>query len=386
MRVRDLASVAVLVVVVSACGADVGGSSTSAEPLPTSSTIDGPTTTSTSVDTETPTSQPDTASGDATVHPEVARDDLDGASSTFVDADGRMVSTVTPDGDYVLVDHATGLPVVSYNARSLDMWVDIGVSRAGTISHDDPFLRLQTAAQGIVAAARESGTAESVTIEGREAAQATHREEYTFDEWTVVTDYTVAVDVETGLLVRYDVVQISPEPIPEEEPRKTVPGDVTTGTSVDEDMFKAYGSTDQTFDDGFVLAGTLEEAATLAGYRLLVPSWLPEGFVLTQIAFGDEPAGLVDRQKMVVLTYRNWAWRIDVTMRSAGDFDEWDDPLDPEGRLQSIGTVRNFELRAGDVNAPPHAWAVVDDQIVTVSGSIGPQTLKTIVESLERIP
>jgi len=73
-------------------------------------------------------------------------------------------------------------------------------------------------------------------------------------------------------------------------------------------------------------------------------------------------------------------------MRSAGDFDEWDDPLDPEGRLQSIGTVGNFELRAGDVNAPPHAWAVVDDQIVTVSGSIGPQTLKTIVESLERIP
>lgn len=344
------------------------------------------------------TSRPPITSGDVTttLSPQTTlpvtigeRRDLAAVASSFSFADGRVLETVTVDGDYLMTDADSGETVVVYDAVDLRFWMRVGdgaVRREGFLSFDDPFLRDQTAVQGMVASAREAGTLEVVDVGGRPAGRVTYRDEYTFDQWQIVTEYTMAVDLETGLLVVYEANQVSPPIDPDDLPRTATAGTATVGLRAEAELFAPRSEAAAVFDDGFAALSSLDELARLVPYELLVPTWLPDGFRLTQIAYGDQPAGRSDRIQMAVLTYRNWAWRIDVTIRSGESVTpdgEWRNPLDPEQRFMPTERVDGFEIYAADLFIPPHAWAVVGDTVVTISGGVGPEAIADIVRSLQ---
>ncbi|OFW62559.1 MAG: hypothetical protein A2135_07685 [Actinobacteria bacterium RBG_16_67_15] len=279
------------------------------------------------------------------------------------------------------MDAESGETTVVYNARDLTLWLSLGVLRTGSVSAYDPLLRAQLAAQGVVAAALETGAAGIRDVDGRQVVEASYEENYVFDGVHVVQEHTVAVDLETGLIVRHDIDYKSPEIAPEDLPQEAVAGGVTTGFSIDDDVV-AERAADQTFDDGFQLLSSIAEAEALAGYPVSTPSWMPEGFVLTQIAYGSNPGGILDRQRVVVLTYRNWAWQIDVTFRDASVKEEWDDPFDPEQLLTPTTLLGAFEIFASDGTFPAHAWGVDNGRLITVVGGVGPEALAKIVEGL----
>ncbi len=267
------------------------------------------------------------------VLPGVPRSEMEAASSAFVDAVGESVSLITRYGDYVVVDAASGLAVWVYDARALRLGVRTDVVRDGRLDWDSG---RRTAVQALVAAGMEEGTAEFIEVGGRPAAQVTYRIDYWFDEH-IVEDHVVAVDLETGLIVRDAVEVLSPEADPG-DPTPAVDGPVTTGLKAMEADFAVPDGGLRYFDDGYRLVGSVAEAEALAGYEIPVPGWLPDGFVLTQVAFGENPGG-VPGPNVVVLTYRKWAWRIDVV--------SWDlsggrypiDPFDREGMGRILGAA-----------------------------------------------
>lgn len=344
----------------------------------------GPTSTTTSTPSTEPTTST-TTSVDQVVGPKVLpgrdRTGITAARSGFIDASGRQVSVVTVDGDYVLVDADSGETTVVYNARDLTLWLSVGVLRTGSVSADDPFLRAQMAAQGLVALALETGTSGIRDVNGRQVVETSYEEDFVFDGVQVVREHTVTVDIETGLIVRHDIDQKSPEVAPEDANRESVAGDVTTGFSIDDDVV-AERAAEQTIDDGYQLLSSIAEAEALAGYPVSTPSWMPEGFVLTQIAYGSNPGGIMNRQSVVVLTYRNWAWEVDVTFRDASVQEQWDDPFDPEQLLTPTTVVGAFEIFASNGTFPAHAWGVDDGRLITIAGGVGPEALAKIVEGL----
>lgn len=138
-------------------------------------------------------------------------------------------------------------------------------------------------------------------------------------------------------------------------------------------------------DAGFRLVD-LADVGNLAGYQPLVPSWMPPGFELSQVAFAPSPISAIpDTRNVTVLVYHDRTAQITITMRDAGTQQDWtDDPWD-EG-LEDADVPGLFTH--GDFFIAPvhmwetHAWGLVGDVFVTVSGAASTSDLEEIADSL----
>jgi hypothetical protein len=132
-------------------------------------------------------------------------------------------------------------------------------------------------------------------------------------------------------------------------------------------------------DEGFRRVA-LSELARAAGYRPLVPAWLPDGYRLAEAAVGQ--GGIVS------LSYRRGLDRFLVTTRRAAGGDPLAAP--PGVRVVPKWVALRGALAGGEaelVLAPrslPHVWAEADGLAVTVGGDLSRAELIRIAESLER--
>lgn len=152
----------------------------------------------------------------------------------------------------------------------------------------------------------------------------------------------------------------------------------------------------------------LAEVDDRIGYAPLVPSWVPEGYRLTEVAVADEagPTGAEaanpPSENVVSLSYRRGLDQFLVTTRLAEPSglssveglpaaEIWGDPLAtgegyldrPERVRVRRGALRGVELSLLIVPRNiPHVWALTDELVVTVGGDLSRAELLRIAESL----
>ena len=148
-------------------------------------------------------------------------------------------------------------------------------------------------------------------------------------------------------------------------------------------------------DDGFRRV-SLDEVGSAVGYRPLVPSWLPEGYRLAEVAVARETAptgtdaGNPQSRMVVSLCYRRGLDRFLVTTRLRGD-GTWSDPFasgdgfvdHPEPATIGSGALAGTEAQL--VIAPrgiPHLWATTSQLVVTVGGDLSRDELVRVTDSL----
>ncbi len=159
-------------------------------------------------------------------------------------------------------------------------------------------------------------------------------------------------------------------------------------------------------DDGFRRV-ELGKVGAAAGYSPLVPSFVPEGYELAEVAVAPRAAptgaeaGNPESRMVVSLSYRRGLDQFLVTTRLAGVLvdggpalpveERWGDPLatgegfrdEPE-----IVAIRGGALAGADAElliAPrgiPHAWVLTDELVVTVGGDLSRDELIRAMESL----
>jgi hypothetical protein len=141
----------------------------------------------------------------------------------------------------------------------------------------------------------------------------------------------------------------------------------------------------------------LGEVRALAGYAPLVPSWLPEGYELAEVAVAQRgsptgaEAGNPPSRKVVSLSYRRGFEQLVVTTRLAGG-GVWSDPVatgegyvdDPEAITIRRGALSGAPAELVVVpRGIPHVWAQSGDLVVTVAGGLSRDELVRLAESLE---
>lgn len=143
----------------------------------------------------------------------------------------------------------------------------------------------------------------------------------------------------------------------------------------------------------------LDEVKRMVGYQPLVPTELPSGFELAEVAVSRQgsptgPEGGNPPVPMVVSqSYRRGLDQFIVTSRPVGDDPSaWDDPLAsgegfidrPEWVAISSGALAGHQgaLLIGPF-AMPHIWLIADDLVVTVSGDLDRDDLLRVVGSLQ---
>jgi hypothetical protein len=149
-------------------------------------------------------------------------------------------------------------------------------------------------------------------------------------------------------------------------------------------------------DDGFRRV-PLDQVAADVGYRPLVPTWIPDGYRLADVAVAQQAAptgkeGSNPPSQMVVsLSYRRGMDEFVVTTRLRAD-GTWSDPLaSPEGYTDSptpttlsagalAGTDAQLVVSAHTV---PHLWAITDRLVVTAGGDLTRAQLVRIADSLQ---
>jgi hypothetical protein len=148
-------------------------------------------------------------------------------------------------------------------------------------------------------------------------------------------------------------------------------------------------------DEGFRRVRDIPETA---GYALLRPDWIPDGYKLAQIAVAKEAgptgteAGNPPSRMVVSLSYRRGLEQFLVTARLAQG-GPWSDPLatgegfvdHPEAIAIRGGALQG--AKAELLIAPraiPHLWALTDELVVTVGGDLGRDELLRVTESLRR--
>lgn len=166
----------------------------------------------------------------------------------------------------------------------------------------------------------------------------------------------------------------------------------------------------ETIDYGFRRT-TLREAERAAGYPIVLPRELPAGFERAEVAVltpertcitrcdltrEPQPSGInADNPvagPIVSVVYRRGLEEAAVTLRPTGPRrDLWEDPYTPG----LVVRPERLRLRAGalrgaraevvvDPETEPRLWAVGDDLVITVSGSLGRDELVHAAESLRR--
>ena len=203
----------------------------------------------------------------------------------------------------------------------------------------------------------------------------------------------VTVDRETALPVRV-VESFRGRTVRE----MTIEG-LVTGGAADRALFDVElpaGAPVERTDHGFRRVA-LGEVAGRAGYDPLVPTRLPEGFVLTEVAVARAggftgPEGLnPDSRNVVNIAYRRGFARILVTLRERTP-GEWVDPMaSGEGIVDRPERVRlggalagaeRAELLISAQGTAPHVWALTGSLVVTVSGDLSRAELLDVAGSL----
>jgi hypothetical protein len=148
-------------------------------------------------------------------------------------------------------------------------------------------------------------------------------------------------------------------------------------------------------DDGFRRV-PLDQIASTVGYRTLVPSFVPPGYRLAEVAVARESAptgkegGNPPSRMVVSLSYRRGTDQFVVTTRLRGN-GTWSDPLaSPEGFVDHAQTpaIRSGALAGSDAqlvlspHTVPHIWALTDQLVVTIGGDLTQRELELVANSL----
>jgi hypothetical protein len=202
----------------------------------------------------------------------------------------------------------------------------------------------------------------------------------------------VTVDRRTGLPVR--VVERKQGRVLRTLRLEQLAVDTTPGMDAFRADFPA-GAEVMRSDDGFRRA-SLAEAAGVAGYRPLVPDWVPAGYELAEVAVAHESAptgkegGNPQSRGVVSLSYRRGLDQFLVTTRLRGT-GAWSDPLAsgegfidrPEHVDVSTGALGGADAELVlSPRALPHLWALTDDLVVTVGGDLTRSELTRVASSL----
>lgn len=132
---------------------------------------------------------------------------------------------------------------------------------------------------------------------------------------------------------------------------------------------------------------TIEAVSGLLPYQLHLPTWMPDGFTLSNVVYAESPVSAVAGTRHVVaLEYRYKTAQITVTFRSLETQEDWtDDPWDEGLEDQD---VPGLEQRGDCYVAPPHiwethGWGVVGDAFVTISGAASTDAIWSIFDGLK---
>jgi hypothetical protein len=146
----------------------------------------------------------------------------------------------------------------------------------------------------------------------------------------------------------------------------------------------------------------LDQVRDEVGYPPLVPSLVPDGYKLEEVAVARRSlqtgveGGNPESRDVVSLSYRRGLDQFIVTTRLRhvpGYPDEWSDPLaigegfrdEPQKITLQAGSLAG--LTADLLIVPrnvPHLWALTDQLVVTVSGDLTRAELIAVAQSLER--
>ncbi len=145
----------------------------------------------------------------------------------------------------------------------------------------------------------------------------------------------------------------------------------------------------------------LEGVEPVVGYAPLVPSWLPEGFELTDVTVAEQggPTGAEGMNPaapgVVSMAFRRGFDSIFISTRVAVEPTGgaiWSDPLatgegfvdNPESIRLERGALSGVEANLLIVPLTiPHIWALTDELVVTVAGDLDREDLIRVAESLE---
>ncbi len=154
-------------------------------------------------------------------------------------------------------------------------------------------------------------------------------------------------------------------------------------------------------DYGFTsvdVASLVDEARAVVGYVPVLPSDVPDGFVLTEVRVAEmgQPSGKEGMNPatagVVSAIYRRGFDRLIISTRTAGDAPSlWADPLasgegfidNPETITLGAGVFAGSEAELViNIRTLPHLWAINDSLVVTVSGDLTRAELLDVAESL----
>lgn len=207
----------------------------------------------------------------------------------------------------------------------------------------------------------------------------------------------VEVDAETGIVLHYEASEggttvIALEAL-EVTPLAERPEVFDLGPNIE------VGPPD--YSGGFSPVDSLAEAESLVGYAVPLPEVVPPGYELAEVrvspgrtdVYTGPEASNPPNVDVVSILYRN-GWRsFTISTRRVGDVDAtfgWLDPFGGEGQFYESTT---FVVRTGVLagataeitTAPetiPHGWVLGDELVFTVSGPLTEAELVAVVESL----
>jgi hypothetical protein len=163
-------------------------------------------------------------------------------------------------------------------------------------------------------------------------------------------------------------------------------------------VFRLQPGRDQqqtTYDMGFRRV-SLPDVEAAAGYKPLVPAWVPDGYRLAEVAVasssrptGDEQRQNPESRHVVSLRYDRGLDHLVVTTRLTGpDHSRWGDPLtgsSAQARRPDDVSLAGYEgTLVIDPNSVPHVWAIAGRLVVTIAGNVSAPELRRIASSIPR--
>jgi hypothetical protein len=146
-------------------------------------------------------------------------------------------------------------------------------------------------------------------------------------------------------------------------------------------------------DDGFRRVA-LADVEGVVGYEPLVPTWVPAGFHLVDVAVAEaaRPTGTGPEENppsrgVVSLGYGRGLDLLVVSTRLVGpDQARWKDPIPAGDATEESAPVTFGDARGELVIDPavvPHVWGLTDRLVITVAGNLGRDELLRVARSLE---
>jgi hypothetical protein len=133
-----------------------------------------------------------------------------------------------------------------------------------------------------------------------------------------------------------------------------------------------------------------------AGYKPLVPGWVPEGYRLAEVAVaassrptGNEQRPNPESRRVVSLRYDRGLDQLVVTTRLTGtNPSRWGDPVTASSlqirRTETVSLAGHEGRLVIDPNSVPHVWAIAGPLVVTIAGNVSGADLRRIAASLQR--